>query len=97
MLQIFKIHNKKEEEQVMDYLNSLAKKCYDAELKRVLSKLENDLQKTIYLDWWYGGSLWKWDEEQKEHVRADRYKHVNEHDWEMATSYIMETVSNGMG
>ncbi|HYE12199.1 MAG TPA: hypothetical protein VEF53_18675 [Patescibacteria group bacterium] len=91
MLKIFTVRNNKEKDKIMDYLNSVAKDCYDTEKERVLSLLENDLQKVIYLDWWNSGHLWKGEE------RAERYKHVNDHDWEMARGYIMETISRGMG
>ncbi len=63
----------------------------------MVSILENDLQKTIYLDWSYGGGLWEYNKEKREHIKAKRYQHINEHDWDMATGYIMETISNGMG
>ena len=97
ILQIFEINNEKQEEEVMEYLNETAKQIYDAELERVMSSLENDLQKVIFLDWWYGNSLWLWNEEKKNHDKAKRYQHVNSHDWEMAHGYIMETISRGMG
>ena len=97
LLQLFEVKNKKEEKQVMDYLNTCAKACYDAELERVMSKLENDVQKIIYLDWWNGGSLWAWNEENKNHDRAKRYKYIGEYDWETTRNFIMKTVSNGMG
>ena len=61
------------------------------------SKAENDLQRVIFLDWWNGGSLWKWNEESKKHDRAERYKLVNDHDWDKAYGWIMETISMGMG
>jgi hypothetical protein len=104
MLRLFTIHNKQEEKQVMDHLNKWANQVYEAEKARVLSLLENDLQKAIYLDWWYGGSLWLWNEEKRNHDRAKRYQHVNDHDWDNAhgyimetNGYIMETINNGMG
>ena len=72
--------------------------CFNAELNRVLNALENDMQKTIYLDWWNGGSIWFNETKSNGKTnRAKRYVHVNDNDWEMATGYIMETISNGMG
>jgi hypothetical protein len=94
---MFKTKNKKQESQVLNALDNIARACFSAELKRVLDALENDMQKTIYLDWWYGGYLWDCDTETREYIRAKRYKHVNDHDWDMACGYISETVSNGMG
>lgn len=81
----------------MEYMDNIAKACYSAELKRVMEELENDMQKTIYLDWWYGGYLWSYDEETRAYIRAKRYQHVNDHDWDTASGYISEIVSNGMG
>lgn len=98
MFQLIRIKNNTQKKRVFEYLDNVAKACYTAELERVMSELENDMQKTIYLDWWYGGHLW--DKETKsngDRERAKRYRHVNDHDWKMATSFIMETVSNGMG
>lgn len=97
MFQIFNPQNKKELDSVMNYLNVSANAIYDARKVEVLLALENDLQKTIFLDWWNGGHLWKWNKETKQHDRADRYQHINEHDWEIARGYIMETISLGMG
>jgi hypothetical protein len=97
MINVFKTRNEKEFNLVMDCLNNHANTIYESELERVMSLLENDLQKVIYLDWWYGGKLWKWSEELRNHERAERYKHVNKYDWEMANNLISETVSNGMG
>lgn len=97
MFQIFTTRNKNEFNNVMDCLNEYANTIFESELKRVMDILENDLQKTIYLDWWYGGKLWKWNEKLRDHERAERYRHVNKYDWDMAGNHIMETVSNGMG
>ena len=97
MINVFKTNNKKEFNLVMDCLNDHVSMIYELELKRVMSLLENDLQKSIYLDWWHGGKLWKWNEELRNHERAERYRHVNNYDWDNASSYIMGTISNGMG
>lgn len=98
MFQIFTVlKNKKDEEEFMNYANKIADVIYKEELRYVMSELENDLQKTIYLDWWYSGHLWNWDDKTKNHVRAKRYEHVNDYDWNKASGYIMDTISKGMG
>lgn len=92
MFQMFAVlKNKKDEKAFLNYANKLASEIYDAELKYVMSELENDLQKTIYLDWWHGGYLWNKEK------RAKRYKYVNDYDWNKASGYIMDTASKGMG
>jgi len=70
---------------------------YHEELVRAISELENDVQKIIYIDWWYGGILWEWNEEKRDHDIAKRYRHVSKYDWEKARGQIMQTTSNGMG
>lgn len=96
-LDIFECGDKKEEEQIMDALNAIGKECYDARKKQVLDGMENDLQRVIFLDWWHGGKLWEWNDDTKNHDRAERYKLVNDHDWNEAYEWIMETISMGMG
>lgn len=98
MFQMFTVlKNKKDEEKFLKYANKIASEIYDAELKYVMSELENDIQKIIYLDWWFGGHLWGLDNETKKHNRAKRYEHVSDYDWNKASGYIMDTISKGMG
>ena len=97
LFNVFKAESKEEKEQIMNALSAYGKECYDTRKKEVLDGAENDLQRVIFLDWWNGGSLWKWNEESKKHDRAERYKLVNDHDWDKAYGWIMETISMGMG
>ncbi len=97
MLKLFKAKNKKKLSKIIQSLNQVAEVCQESELETAMLKLENDIQKNIYLDWWYGGSLWKWNKEKKDHDRADKYKNINDYDWNKACSMILETISRGMG
>ena len=94
---VFEIRGRHEEIGAMDYINRTTKTIYDEERTRAISELENDLQKVIYLDWWYGGKLWEWNEEKKDHDIVKRYRHVSKYDFEKARGQIFQTISNGMG
>ena len=72
--------------------------CFEARTKEALETLENDVQKIIFLDWFTGGELFEgYDELKREHIRARSYNHVNSHDWDEVHSFILETISMGMG
>lgn len=89
--------NDDELNEIIKAFNKIAKACYEAELQRALSSLENDVQRSIFLDWWHGGSLWKWNSEEKCHERADKYKDVSDRNWEEVCSVILETINRGFG
>lgn len=97
-IKIFKIRNRrKEKEQLLDALSKEANMIYEARKQEVLEELNNDVQKIIFLDWWYGGVLNTLNKETKEYERALRYRHVSKDDWDKVHGYIMETISLGMG
>lgn len=97
-IKIFETKNKKEFDEAIDAFSKEAELIYKAREEQVLKELDNDVQKIIFLDWFNGGKLWgKYDEENHRHVRAKRYAHVSDKDWDKAYDYIMETISMGMG
>lgn len=72
--------------------------CFDMRRQEAYNVLENDIQKTIFIDWFEGGRLWeRYDDKLHKHIRAIRYAHVNDHDWDNVSSFILETCSMGMG
>lgn len=97
MFKVIKVESETQMEKVIDSLNQEAKMIYDTELYRVLSQLENETQKAIYLDWWNSGSLWQFNKETGNCDRAEKYQQVCDHDWETVYGFIMETISKGMG
>ena len=94
---VFPVKNQKDIDEVMEQCSVKVRLAYEAREKEVLNNLENDIQKVIFLDWWHGGNLWKWNAEERTHDRAKRYWHVSDHDWDKANDYILETISLGMG
>ena len=72
--------------------------CFDMRRQEAYNVLENDIQVTIFIDWFEGGRLWSgYDDKTHKHIRAIRYAHVSKHDWDNAGSFILETCSMGMG
>jgi hypothetical protein len=66
-------------------------KVYGDRTEKVMERLENDIQKIIYMDWVTCGYIWNGND------RAKRYMHVSDHDWDIAYGNIMDTISLGMG
>ncbi|MGL5507784.1 MAG: hypothetical protein ACRDB0_07780 [Paraclostridium sp.] len=98
MVNLFKCKNKKEVEDVMEHLSAQAHAIYKAREEEVMSNLENDTQRIIFMDWFTGGILFEgFDDTTHKHIKARRYRHVSDHDWDTVHGWIMETVCMGMG
>lgn len=96
LLRVFWV-GENDKEKVIECLGIEAKRAYDAEKRLALEDLENDVQRGIYLDWWYGKSLLRWNKETKDYDRVDKYECVSDYDFNMAHGRIMETIFKGMG
>ncbi len=96
MIEVYEL-NEENYDEIMDKINKSANAIYEGRKLEVLSGLENDVQRIIFLDWWNHGGLWKYNKETGKTNRAERYRYIDENDWEVASGWIMETVSMGMG
>ena len=97
MIEVYEVTEDNHDE-VMEHLNNTANAIYHGRKLKVLSALENDIQRIIFIDWWNGGNLFNgYDKENNKHIIVERYQHVSKHDWETVSGWIMETISMGMG
>ncbi len=77
-----------------DHLNTLANEYYNNVKNIALAELENDTQKSVFLDWWNGKSLWSNDTEDGRNVL---YKDIAKHDWDKAHDYMLWACGQGCG
>jgi hypothetical protein len=78
-------------------LTVAANEYYNNVYQIAMSELENDMQKQVFMDWWNGKSLWKWNEEKRDHDIAEAYKDIDNKDWNKANDYILWACGQGCG